>query len=63
MQIRISYFQKLVTYEGESTMKVHLRAFKLWPPQTFFMVCAHRHVAMQACVQHVSSMCSMLSQS
>lgn len=22
MQIRISYFQKLVTYEGESTMKV-----------------------------------------
>lgn len=22
LQIRISYFQKLVTYEGESTMKV-----------------------------------------
>ncbi len=24
LQIRISYFQKLVTYEGESTMKVNL---------------------------------------
>ena len=27
LQIRISYFQKLVTYEGESTMKVSLTPY------------------------------------
>ena len=31
LQIRISYFQKLVTYEGESTMKVRKTLYSCLP--------------------------------